>query len=252
MTGAPDLPPRSSLAGARSAYVSPSLRLSAHRNAAATVAVALDAPFALSVAPRDAPPAVRWAALIPPNTLHQLVATGRMVFVYLDPLGEDHRRMGDLGLDDARLRSVLAEAGAAWDADRLVRALGLPDRPPTDPRIAAAVRHLDEHPQDFPRVSDLAAVAGLSPSRFQALFSRATGLPFRRYRLWRRMAVVLHAASRGASLTDAALDAGFSGAAHPSSTFRDRFGLSPSALLASGVEITIAGAPGATAARAPS
>jgi len=128
--------------------------------------------------------------------------------------------------------------GESWDVDELCGALGVPARATADPRVARAIRQLDVRPQDFPRVADLAAVADLSPSHFQALFSRAVGMPFRRYRLWRRMAVVLRSLRSGATLTDAAFDAGFSGSGHLSASFRNMFGLTPSALLAFGVALS--------------
>ena len=76
----PTLAPRISLSGARAAYFGPGLDLAPHRNAAATVALALDTPFTLSL-PAESAPETRAIALIPPDTRHRLVATGPMVFL---------------------------------------------------------------------------------------------------------------------------------------------------------------------------
>ena len=76
--------PRISIAASRAAYVGPGLELAPHRNAAATVAIALEAPFSLSLS--KAAHRRRSIALIPPNTLHHLQAKGPMAFVYLDAL----------------------------------------------------------------------------------------------------------------------------------------------------------------------
>lgn len=240
----PLVPPRVSLSGARAAYIGPGLDLAPHRNAAATVALALEAPFTLALpAGPGASPETRHAALIPPNTRHHLRAAGPMAFVYLDALSDDHRRLQAVDLAAAHAR--VARAGAAigaWTVDDLCAALGVPARAGADPRIATAVRRLDERPQDVPRIADAATLAGLSPSRFQALFVRAVGMPFRRYRLWRRMAVVMRAIAGDTSLTAAAYEAGFASSAHLSATFRDMFGLTPSGLVALGVRIEFADA----------
>lgn len=236
------LAPRISLSGARAAYFGPGLDLAPHRNAAATVALALETPFALSL-PAESAPETRAIALIPPDTRHRLVATGPMVFLYLAALSDDHRRLAnanaDLDAAYARTMQSGASAVATWDVDRLCTELGVPPRATPDPRVAAAVRLLEAHPQDFPHVGPLAARVGLSPSRFHALFGRAVGMPFRRYRQWRRMAVVMRALSEGSSLTEAAYEAGFASSAHLSATFRDMFGLTPSALVALGVRIEL-------------
>ncbi len=55
-------------------------------------------------------------------------------------------------------------------------------------------------------------------------------MSFRGYVLWLRIYDTLSALGSGASLTDAALAAGFSDAAHFSRTFRRVFGLAPSQL----------------------
>jgi len=123
--------------------------------------------------------------------------------------------------------------------------LGVPRRAPVDPRIAGAVRLLEARPQDYPRIQDLAVRAGLSASRLQALLTPAVGMPFRRYRLWRRMAVVMRTLAAGGTLTDAAHEAGFAGSSHLSATFRAMFGLMPSRRLELGVEIVFGDADGA-------
>lgn len=92
--------------------------------------------------------------------------------------------------------------------------------------MAYAAGHLDA-PLSLP---EAASAACLSPSRARHLFVAQTGLPFRAYVLWLRIqrAVQLYAA--GASLTDAAHEAGFADSAHLSRTFRRTFGLPAAAL----------------------
>jgi len=101
------------------------------------------------------------------------------------------------------------------------------------------VREIESRPDSFGRLQDAAALACLSPSRFRARFDAELGLPFRRYRLWRRMAFVMRTVAVGGSLTEAAHVAGFSSSAHLSSTFKRTFGLTASDLLALEVAIDV-------------
>jgi AraC-like DNA-binding protein len=233
-----------SLSGARAAYCGPALNLAPHRNVVATIAIALDDPFELALAPgceSGGPFARKHIALIPAGVLHHLRATGDMAFIYLDALSDDHRRVKAMALDEGstQLGFGALKDGRAFDVDAFCGALGVPKRKAVDPRIAAVVTRLNQRPQDFPRISDAAALTQLSESRFQALFRQEVGIPFRRYRLWRRMAVVVACVSAGELLTNAALEAGFAGSTHLSATFKAMFGLSLSGLLASGVRIEL-------------
>jgi AraC-like DNA-binding protein len=84
---------------------------------------------------------------------------------------------------------------------------------------------------DYPvSLADAADLAGLSKARARHLFVEQTGLPFRTYLLWLRLMKGLEAFAGGASLTDAALDAGFADSAHFSRTFRRMFGTAAAAL----------------------
>jgi AraC-like DNA-binding protein len=96
-----------------------------------------------------------------------------------------------------------------------------------DARIRRAVEALAREPGRNFSQAELAAMSGLSPSRFLHLFSQQAGVPYRRFRMWKRLLgaiALLHATD---SLTRAALDAGFADAAHFSHCFRDTFGVNP-------------------------
>ena len=96
-----------------------------------------------------------------------------------------------------------------------------------DPRIVRAVSLLQEA-GDASSVAKVAQLAGLSPSRFQHLFTQQVGVPFRRYRGWQRLRRAIREAATGTSLTDAAHAAGFADQAHFSRAFRATFGAPPS------------------------
>jgi AraC-like DNA-binding protein len=233
-----------SLSGARAAYIGPGLDLEPHRNAVATIAIALDAPFHFSLMQGEHTRGTaehRHATLIPPATPHHLVAHGPMVFVYLDALSDDYTMLKAAGLDVAaeRIRATALSDLQSVGVEGLCELIGIPTRPAPDARIERVVRILDRHPQEITRAEDAARLADLSPSRFQFLFRNAVGMPFRRYRLWRRMAIVVQDLAKGRALTGAALDAGFASSAHFSATFKAMFGLPPSRLAALGAALSV-------------
>jgi AraC-like DNA-binding protein len=93
------------------------------------------------------------------------------------------------------------------------------------------VRAILSQPNDHRLAEDWAREIGLSSSRFQHLFKESVGLSFRRFRLWARMRIALRLSLGGASLTEAAMEAGLSSSAHLSAAFKGMFGISPSQLL---------------------
>lgn len=231
------------LRGARAAYVGPGLNLAPHRNAVATIALAQAVPFELAIAVEGrvlGKYQMLWAALIPPGSLHHLKAHGAMVFLYLDALSDDHRLVQRMRLEafDQRAAAGLF-AGAADGALEGLFDLVSATASAADPRVAKVVRQIDNAPERFATIGRAAAVAGLSASRFQALFRDAVGIPFRRYRLWRRMGLVMRILGRGGTLTHAAHAAGFNSSAHLSTAFKAMFGFAPSQLVELGVRFDL-------------
>lgn len=227
-------------------YRGPSLRLNAHSTAVDCLAVGVDAPFTLESG-GDAH--VLGSALIPPRRVHRLVAGGdRMLFCYLDPGSRGARacreRMtrwhNEFGLGH-RAKAALAAAATQARPDPCVLA-GLAGTAPVtapDHRVAEAMAALLADPaRDIP-ADRFAAAAHLSESRFLHLFAAEAGTSFRRYRLWARMLGAARAVAEGANLTVASAHAGFASPSHFSDAFRTLFGLSATALLATGVRIVV-------------
>lgn len=243
-------PPNVMLSETRAAYLGPGLALSPHRNAVATLAIALESAFELRILDEpESPPAATKIAVIPPDTLHHLVSHGAMLFLYLDAHGDDYARIDEQALrrpGDELARAVRQrlETGAAGDAvacrlESVCRELGIPARPEAPAAIRRVLRAIDRDPREFPSLRPAAELAGLSESRFRHVFRETVGASFRRYRLWKRMAVVGRALQARASLTTAALEAGFSSSAHLSAAFRTMFGIAPSDLLTLGTRFEV-------------
>jgi AraC-like DNA-binding protein len=182
-------------------------------------------------------------ALIPSGMWHYLRAQGHMAFLYLDPMSSDQSLLSArtaLRLTDAERLEI--NTSAKMNAvERIGRILELWPAcvPASDLRISDLVSRICKEPQDYPNLTTAAASVGLSPSRCNALLSQHLGMPFRRYRLWRRMGKAMREIAAGGNLTDAALASGFNSSAHFSSAYRTMFGLAPSALLALGVKFDL-------------
>jgi AraC-like DNA-binding protein len=101
-----------------------------------------------------------------------------------------------------------------------------------DPRIARVLAHVRQHlgtPVDL-SLNALAAVSGLSRSRFMHLFTESLGVPLRPYVLWLRLQRAACDVMHGVPVTTAAHRAGFADAAHLTRTFRRMLGATPSEL----------------------
>ena len=185
----------------QAAYLGPSLRLDPHSGSVDCVVVGIDEPFTLRV---DGTERRTRRAVIPARTRHQVIAEGRVLFRYRDPV----RRRRPAAVDE---------------------------------RIDTALRLMRTRPADRLSAAEVAREVHLSTSRFLHLFSAHAGTTFRRYRLWTRMMRVAAGISAGHDLTRASVDAGFASPAHFSDTFHDMFGLSAATLLAANTRIVVAG-----------
>ena len=229
-------------------YLGPAFGLTPHRNATAVLAVGLDDQLEVADDPADRTTHYRAArsVLILPNSPHHLrIERGRMAFLYVDPLGRHLKaliaRMTNVTpraafdlREEFSVIEILTDLAESRLAARDGRAslgelLGVGTGTKTSARISRRCGYAGRTAPG-PPADDLAARAGLSPSRFLHLFKIETGVPLRRYRIWNRMGAVIRACGEGASLTEAAHAAGFASSAHFSSAFRDMFGMMPSDL----------------------
>jgi AraC-like DNA-binding protein len=219
----------------RSLYIGRPFGLTPHRNAVDVMVLALDGSFAAARGAGASYQTVR-SLHIPANTLHHLTdIAGRMAFLYVDPLDIDREAIA--ASLETGLRPIVEQLAADGDWRGARRALDELTRRgknvPIDPRISAAIERLRSEPGERPSLSETAKAGGLSASRFRHLFIAATGVPYRRFLIWIGIGEAMRLARAGADLTTAAHQGGFSSSAHFSAVYREMFGLTPSALLAS-------------------
>ena len=103
--------------------------------------------------------------------------------------------------------------------------------PTINQKIDAVINSIKANPSSNISNAELAAAVELSERQLQRQFKLATGIPIRRFRLWHRLFVTATLMQFGWSLTDAALEAGFSDAPHFNHTFRSMLGMKPSYVL---------------------
>lgn len=153
-------------------------------------------------------------------------------------LGADGRAVQDL------VQALVAELQqpdgfAAEAADSLGRLLllRLARRPPRaapalDARRLARLReHVAAHLHEPIRVADMAAVCGLSPSRFAHAFGAATGQAPHQFLLAQRLAQAVAMLRRpGPSLAEVAVACGFASQQHLTQVMRRRLGVTPGQL----------------------
>jgi AraC-like DNA-binding protein len=99
-----------------------------------------------------------------------------------------------------------------------------------DFRIRKILTLLNQDHSQYP-INSLSEVAELSESRLMHLFKTQIGVPIRKYILWRRLLKSIEYVSLGKSLSDSAMESGFSDVAHYNRTFKKMFGITPTEVL---------------------
>lgn len=97
-----------------------------------------------------------------------------------------------------------------------------------DPRLNRAIITMQSDSENYHSQDLLAASEGLSPSRFRHLFKEQLHVPYRNYRMWKKVLFGLNSFHKVDNLTHAAMNAGFSDSAHFNRCFRNTLGVNPS------------------------
>jgi AraC-like DNA-binding protein len=226
-------------------FVGPLDRNAGHQHGAPAYLAGLHGPFGLRV--RDGGWLTCRTAVIPAGVPHELDIGGDPLSVlYVEPGTAgvhallpmvrgaeevDGAVVGDGG-EIAPFRALHEDSAATlWAGSALADLLAFTGRRATrtmDRRVARAIAILLRSGDDPVPVPQLAQAVGLSPSRFQHLFTREVGVPFRRYRAWLRMRRAIGSIVEGGSFTASAHAAGFCDQAHFNHDFRRTFGAAPS------------------------
>ncbi|WP_167475271.1 AraC family transcriptional regulator [Nocardia arthritidis] len=227
-------------------YVGPGLAIDPHSTSIGCLAVGLDGPFEFRA---DALGAVRVrSAYAPARVTHRIPAPGgRMLYLFIDPLAGE-RDMAEMrctragfGFDHRNERQLIEACVAAeLDVEAVLRRASLPAPNAIDPRITKVAQLIRDDPAREMSAVDAASIVGVSTSHLLRTFSEQTGTTFRRYRQWARMLSAAAGFAAGHDLTRSAVDAGYASLSHFSADFHRMFGLSATALLASGVRFDYA------------
>jgi AraC-like DNA-binding protein len=228
-----------------------------HRHHAVQIALSRTGSLRVWVAGQDWLGAA--GVIIGTDVQHRLAESDKPVtLLYLDGESGHGRAIRDSLRGGARLlsRNAVTRLLAAIDQGRspepaaaavlsvLTGDRRLQARPAADAVIAASLAAL---PRPLPprlTLESLARPCQLSPSRYAHRFAAHTGMALRPYLRWLRLLTAVERIAQGASLTDAAHQAGFSDSAHFSRTFRRHFGIAPRVLR----ELALSGVGGGAAA----
>lgn len=168
--------------------------------------------------------------IIRPGIEHRIECAGGLTAMYLDGLhwtGRDplaERLEGQL--------AALARDGMDLDGDAQQELRERLDGRERDPRLGALLAMLDAEPMNRMSQLDLAARLGLERTRALRYFKATTGTTFRGYKRWVGLQHAARLIVAGELVRTAALDSGFADTAHLTRTFRNSFGLTPSAAIA--------------------
>jgi AraC-like DNA-binding protein/quercetin dioxygenase-like cupin family protein len=142
-------------------------------------------------------------------------------------------RVADLGALDsrvdseARLLAVLMDELGSARIEPLVLPL------PSDARALAAANNVLHNPAEDATAADVAQRSGLSARTLERVFRAETGMTFG---MWRQKARLLESVRRlaqGGSVTDAALDSGYSSVSAYIAAFKQTFGCTPGTMAVS-------------------
>lgn len=225
-------------------YVGPLVRSAPHAHHAGQI---MWVPSGVRLQRGDETPQDATFAVIRPRAPHAHGDAPLAAVLWLD--GDDARwKLADAldtemptALGEAEpLESVRSAAAAQALVQRLLRPF-TPDgatrgdaaRHPSVRRMCALLDAGATTPSRELSFAELARRSGLSARQLRDVFLRDTGLTPRAYLRWRRLRRAVARIRAGASLTTAAVDAGFADGAHFSRVFHAQFGIAPTRAFAS-------------------
>lgn len=236
----------------RTLYIGEVLELDESNQGAASIVFGIEGDVEITKPAKDFSIRCR-SILLPAGTSFTMESFGKNIGVfYLDPVGEDFAMFkslmqpGDHGVflnckyeqeQIQALNQVHKTQMAETEAYDLLGKVffQVPERETlkhkVDDRIRAVIDIIkNELTVNHPN-QELAERVGLTEVQLSRLFKATTGVPIRRYRLWHRLFVTASLMAQGNTITDAALEAGFSDSSHFNHVFRSMLGMKPSTVL---------------------
>lgn len=190
------------------------------------------------------------SALIPAGATLSLKSQGqKVVSCYLDPVGQDFQNLKHIMTKErqgilydsniesqqlALLNRIYQDQPQPRDAYQLLLNELFPphcNAMPVDDRVWEIIKAIKREPTVNHSNQYFADQLNLTQAQLRNLFKQTTGISIRRYRTWHRLFVTATLMFFGRSLTDAALQAGFSDSSHFNHAFREMIGMKPSAIL---------------------
>ncbi|PWF46038.1 helix-turn-helix domain-containing protein [Massilia glaciei] len=171
------------------------------------------------------------ALLVAPGAPHAIHATGIITLLLIEPqspiacLLAGPTLQGIALLPASLFDLVDLDAPLASCIERLLGKVPTPT-PVLDARLAAALQCLALD-TSAAAVARAAGAVGLSTSRLRALATQELGIPLAGWVMWRKLERAGRSLSGGASLAEAAFEAGFADQAHFTRTMRKVLGITP-------------------------
>lgn len=166
--------------------------------------------------------------VIPPGLRHRLLPSGQLTLVLLEP---DHSAAAMLldGVDRSAIEPLSNDLIACLTRPCELASLfdGLfsdQAKDTLDARLSTALSLLGHNPGGLGVISE---AVGLSEVRLRSLARQELGVPMSKIGILKKVVKAAEAIAGGASLSEAAIDAGFSDQAHLTRAFKQVIGLTP-------------------------
>ena len=209
-----------------------------HRHMAAHIIVSLEGSMKVL---RDGAEYLCGGVIIPAGVSHAVKTEGNAVLVFLYDCTTDVARQIKVMhlLSEAccnEISMLYAELERSGNYDRfekgVLRQVGMTDTGCgiMDERIRSAMQYIRTRLPERISCGEVADGVHLSQGRFSHLFREQVGMTFASYLIYQRIMYVYAEVLRGRTITDAALDAGFSSSSHFADINRRVFGLSASGI----------------------
>lgn len=233
-----------------SVYIGRDIQTNIHSHHLLEIALAFDQPFTISDSVNELHTS---AVILASDVPHRFVGDSNdyHIFILFDPESSQARLLEKVfslnqnrmqSLPVAKLRAIIDElkkwffsydnstTAVKASIDRLLQLLAPfhQGHSTLDSRILHAIRYIGSNLEQELDITTVSREVCLSESRFSHLFKQQIGIPYRRYILWRRIDHAVKVICKGASISEAAFDSGFSDPSHLSRTFQEMFGLKPS------------------------